>query len=163
MSQNQPGSTVKPLVGLSAITEGVATSTEGIECTGFLVIDGKRQRTGAAGWRASGENGSENKAWSPPTIRSQVSHRTQPAFSRLPTRWNAVATSILRTWPIVLEWMRLRVVLSMGDRPPDRNWHRRSNGTHPRLRLMSTRRATAQDMVQRHRAGPGRRHPDPDG
>jgi penicillin-binding protein 2 len=32
----EPGSTVKPLVGLSAITAGKLTPTEGIECTGYL-------------------------------------------------------------------------------------------------------------------------------
>ena len=45
-SQLQPGSTVKPMVGLSAITEGVFDPTGTIECTGYLVIDGKRQSCG---------------------------------------------------------------------------------------------------------------------
>jgi penicillin-binding protein 2 len=34
----EPGSTVKPLVGLSAITEGVFGPHEGIECTGFMML-----------------------------------------------------------------------------------------------------------------------------
>jgi penicillin-binding protein 2 len=38
-SQLEPGSTVKPLVGLSAITSGVLGVNQGIECTGYLVID----------------------------------------------------------------------------------------------------------------------------
>jgi penicillin-binding protein 2 len=46
MSQLQPGSTVKPMVGISAISEGVLTPDDTIECTGFLVIDGKRQPNG---------------------------------------------------------------------------------------------------------------------
>jgi len=37
-SQLEPGSTVKPLVGLSGITEGVVKVNEGIECTGFLQL-----------------------------------------------------------------------------------------------------------------------------
>ena len=37
-SQLEPGSTVKPLVGLAAITQGVVGVNEGIECTGFLVL-----------------------------------------------------------------------------------------------------------------------------
>lgn len=37
-SQLEPGSTVKPLVGLSAITQGVVKVNEGIECTGYLVL-----------------------------------------------------------------------------------------------------------------------------
>ena len=38
-SQLEPGSTVKPLVGLSAITQGVIGVNKGIECTGYLVLD----------------------------------------------------------------------------------------------------------------------------
>lgn len=37
-SQLEPGSTMKPLVGLSAITSGVMQVNEGIECTGYLVL-----------------------------------------------------------------------------------------------------------------------------
>jgi len=37
-SQFEPGSTVKPLVGLSAITQGVVKVHEGIECTGYLQL-----------------------------------------------------------------------------------------------------------------------------
>ncbi|HEX8912044.1 MAG TPA: penicillin-binding transpeptidase domain-containing protein, partial [Humisphaera sp.] len=47
-AQLQPGSTIKPVVGLSAITQGIKvgdnplTPDTGIECTGFLVINGKK-------------------------------------------------------------------------------------------------------------------------
>ena len=41
MAQLQPGSTVKPMVGLTAITAGLASAAETVECTGYLVIDGK--------------------------------------------------------------------------------------------------------------------------
>ncbi|HSZ59284.1 MAG TPA: penicillin-binding transpeptidase domain-containing protein [Tepidisphaeraceae bacterium] len=37
-SQLEPGSTVKPLVGLSAITAGVIKVNEGIECKGYLEL-----------------------------------------------------------------------------------------------------------------------------
>jgi penicillin-binding protein 2 len=40
-SQLEPGSTVKPMVGLSAITAGVMKVNEGIECTGYLVLPGR--------------------------------------------------------------------------------------------------------------------------
>jgi len=49
----EPGSTVKPLVGISAITAGRATPEEGIECTGYLIIDGKRLMTTGRCWVAS--------------------------------------------------------------------------------------------------------------
>ena len=34
----EPGSTVKPLLGLGAVTRGVVGPTEGIECTGYLYL-----------------------------------------------------------------------------------------------------------------------------
>lgn len=46
MSQYEPGSTIKPVVGLSAMTAGVATINECIECNGYLVIRNKKQDRG---------------------------------------------------------------------------------------------------------------------
>ena len=48
----EPGSTVKPIVGLGAIADGLLTHTHGIECTGYLVIGGQRYGTGRC-WVAS--------------------------------------------------------------------------------------------------------------
>lgn len=42
----EPGSTVKPLVGLAALREGLITPRSTIECTGYLVLDGVRYRWG---------------------------------------------------------------------------------------------------------------------
>jgi penicillin-binding protein 2 len=39
MDEFEPGSTVKPMLGLGAITQGVLGPTEGIECTGYLILD----------------------------------------------------------------------------------------------------------------------------
>src|SRR4029450_2135380 len=41
-----PGSTVKPVVGLAAIAEGKVGLHEGIECTGFLVLNGIKYPNG---------------------------------------------------------------------------------------------------------------------
>ena len=38
----EPGSTVKPMIGLGAITSGVSGINDTIECTGYLVIGGHR-------------------------------------------------------------------------------------------------------------------------
>lgn len=38
----EPGSTVKPVVGLAGIAEGVIGVHDGIECTGFMEVNGKR-------------------------------------------------------------------------------------------------------------------------
>jgi cell division protein FtsI/penicillin-binding protein 2 len=45
-AQLEPGSTVKPIVGTGAITNGVLGIHEGIECTGYLMLNGKRQSFG---------------------------------------------------------------------------------------------------------------------
>lgn len=44
MSAREPGSTVKPMVGLAGVSEGVVGVHEGIECTGYLVINGLTQK-----------------------------------------------------------------------------------------------------------------------
>lgn len=41
LAQREPGSTVKPMLGISGITEHVVGMHEGIECTGKLILDGK--------------------------------------------------------------------------------------------------------------------------
>jgi penicillin-binding protein 2 len=48
----EPGSTVKPLVGLAAMTAGVLRPEETIECEGFLRIDGRLRKEGRC-WVAS--------------------------------------------------------------------------------------------------------------
>lgn len=52
MAQYEPGSTVKPLVGIAAISTGVARPDERIECTGYLVLNGRRYLTGRC-WTAT--------------------------------------------------------------------------------------------------------------
>ena len=52
MAQVEPGSTVKPMVGLAAITSGVQKVDETIECTGYLVLNGVRYGMGRC-WVAS--------------------------------------------------------------------------------------------------------------
>ncbi|HYO11352.1 MAG TPA: penicillin-binding transpeptidase domain-containing protein [Tepidisphaeraceae bacterium] len=58
-SQLEPGSTIKPLVGLAAITDklnvsdvGVMTVQKGIHCTGYLLIGGRKMPNGRC-WVAS--------------------------------------------------------------------------------------------------------------
>lgn len=52
MAQVEPGSTVKPMVGLAAITSGVQKVDDTIECTGYLVLGGVRYGMGRC-WVAS--------------------------------------------------------------------------------------------------------------
>ena len=58
-SQLEPGSTIKPVVGLSAITQrlnipgiGELSAQTGIECTGYLVLNGRKIRNGRC-WTAT--------------------------------------------------------------------------------------------------------------
>src|SRR5205823_7107963 len=52
MSQREPGSTMKPVTGLAALASGVIGVNDGIECTGYLVLDGVRYSKGRC-WVAS--------------------------------------------------------------------------------------------------------------
>jgi cell division protein FtsI/penicillin-binding protein 2 len=59
-SQLEPGSTIKPLVGLAAISDaklsvpgiGQLTARTGIECTGYLVLNGRKLQNGRC-WTAT--------------------------------------------------------------------------------------------------------------
>ena len=48
----EPGSTVKPIVGIGAITDGIISATGGIECTGYMIVNGKPVHHGGRCWTA---------------------------------------------------------------------------------------------------------------
>jgi penicillin-binding protein 2 len=48
----EPGSTVKPMVGMGAITDGKLGVNEGIECTGYLNLNGHTYKTSHRCWTA---------------------------------------------------------------------------------------------------------------
>lgn len=48
-----PGSTVKPIVGLGAITDGLLGVEDGIECTGYMIVNGRKIRDAFRCWTAS--------------------------------------------------------------------------------------------------------------
>jgi cell division protein FtsI/penicillin-binding protein 2 len=59
-SQLEPGSTIKPVVGISAITQGINLNGagpmhahSGIECTGYLVLNGRKITAGGRCWVAT--------------------------------------------------------------------------------------------------------------
>ena len=49
----EPGSTVKPIVGIGAITDGIISAGQGIECTGYMIVNGKPVHHGGRCWTAS--------------------------------------------------------------------------------------------------------------
>ena len=52
-AQLEPGSTIKPIVGFGAIADALIEPTHGIECTGYLVINGRRIHDAGRCWTAS--------------------------------------------------------------------------------------------------------------
>ncbi|HEX4125046.1 MAG TPA: penicillin-binding transpeptidase domain-containing protein [Tepidisphaeraceae bacterium] len=53
MAEREPGSTMKPLVGLAGIADGVVTVDQGIVCNGYLVIDGHEYTKSYRCWTMS--------------------------------------------------------------------------------------------------------------
>lgn len=83
----EPGSTVKPLIGLGAITEGIMAPNETIECTGYLVIGGTRYSYGRC-WTMS---------------QFQLGHHAVPSSAPHPTGWLNFAEALERSCNIVHE------------------------------------------------------------
>jgi penicillin-binding protein 2 len=102
MSQLQPGSTVKPMVGISAITQGLATPQEGIECTGFLVIDGKRRSVGRC-WVES-KFGPQLRA-----LGMTSAHHPVPSGAPHPTGFLTFGDALERSCNVYFETMASRL------------------------------------------------------
>jgi penicillin-binding protein 2 len=91
--QLEPGSTVKPMVGLGAITQGLMTPEQTIECTGFLVMDGKKYSYGRC-WVAS------NFA---SVLGANVAHHPIPWNAPHPTGYLTFADALERSCNIFFE------------------------------------------------------------
>lgn len=101
MSQYQPGSTVKPLVGVAAVTQGLLTTGDGIECTGYLVIDGKRRGVGRC-WVASKFH---------EELKGAVAHHPVPWDAPHPTGFLNFADSLERSCNVYFETIAHRMGL----------------------------------------------------
>jgi penicillin-binding protein 2 len=99
MSQLQPGSTVKPLVGVAAITQGVLTDADGIECTGYLVIDGKRRGVGRC-WVASKFH---------EALKGAVAHHPVPWDAPHPTGFLTFGDALERSCNVYFETLAHRM------------------------------------------------------
>ena len=92
----EPGSTVKPIVGMGAVTSGLIGVHDTIECTGYLIIDGKEQSCGRC-WVASrffnmlGKQG--------------VSHHQVPYSDPHPTGHLTLSDAIQRSCNVYFETM----------------------------------------------------------
>lgn len=83
----EPGSTVKPLIGLGAITDGIIAPNETIECTGYLVIGGVRYSYGRC-WTMS---------------QFHLGHHAVPSSAAHPTGWLNFAEALERSCNIFHE------------------------------------------------------------
>jgi penicillin-binding protein 2 len=91
---HEPGSTVKPMVGMGAITQGSLRVDETIECTGFLKIDGKQQLFGRC-WTAQ-------RFWNT-QYRALVAHHQLPDKDPHPTGHLVFADAIQRSCNVFFE------------------------------------------------------------
>jgi len=97
----EPGSTVKPMVGLSAITAGVFGVNDTIECTGYLVIDGRQRKEGRC-WVAS------KFAY---ILGAGVAHHPIPSSAPHPTGFLNFADGLERSCNVFFETLADRLKL----------------------------------------------------
>lgn len=88
----EPGSTVKPVVGIGGITSNVVRVDEGLECTGYLVINGKQLREGRC-WVATKFA----------HILGNVAHHPIPSRAPHPTGFLIFADAIERSCNVYFE------------------------------------------------------------
>jgi penicillin-binding protein 2 len=89
----EPGSTVKPIVGAGAVTQHIVNLDTGIECTGYLIIDGHKQRNGRC-WTAS------NLEKEHP---DKVAHHQAPWTAPHPTGFLTLTDAIQRSCNVYFE------------------------------------------------------------
>jgi penicillin-binding protein 2 len=100
-SMLETGSTIKPVVGIGAITQGVMGINDTIECTGFLTIQGKEVPGGARCWTLSkfGFDRSDPRA----------SHHRIPFSDPHPTGFLTFSDALQRSCNVFFENMGYRL------------------------------------------------------
>jgi penicillin-binding protein 2 len=94
MAEREPGSTMKPMVGLAGIAAGVVSVDEGIECTGYLIINGHRYTDQFRCWTAS-----EYKKYGDDAIR----HHQMPSSDPHPTGFLNYSDALQRSCDVYFE------------------------------------------------------------
>jgi penicillin-binding protein 2 len=100
----EPGSTVKPLMGLGALWDGLITPQSTIECTGYLILGGQRFTVGRC-WTMS---------------EYHLTHHDIPAGDPLPTNSLTVADAIERSCDVFFETVADRMGMTR-----ERYWYDR--------------------------------------
>jgi penicillin-binding protein 2 len=88
----EPGSTAKPVVGLGAIGAGISSAQRGIECTGYLVLNGTKYGMGRC-WVASRFA----------HLGINVSHHQIPSHAPHPTGFLNLADALERSCNVYFE------------------------------------------------------------
>jgi penicillin-binding protein 2 len=96
----EPGSTVKPMVGIGAITQGIFPADGTIECKGHLWLDGKEYKVG--------------RCWVATMFESQlgplgIMHHQIPLDGRHPTGFLTFADGLERSCNVVFETLADRM------------------------------------------------------
>lgn len=95
-AQREPGSTVKPIVGMAAVASGIRRADEGYECTGYMVVNGRHFEDGRC-WVTSMFHadicGPNCKVFPCPN----VAHHQQPSYAKHPTGWLTLADALERS------------------------------------------------------------------
>lgn len=94
-----PGSTVKPIIGLAAVAEGLIGVNDTIECTGYLQLGGRTYKTQARCWVASNFFD---------ILNGQVAHHPIPWEAPHPTGFLDLRDAIERSCNVYFE--------TLGDR-----------------------------------------------
>jgi penicillin-binding protein 2 len=89
----EPGSTVKPIVGMAGVAEGVLTVAEGIECTGYLVVGGRPLPSGRC-WTAKFANDPSHP---------DIAHHQIPYEDPHPTGFLTLADALQRSCNVYFE------------------------------------------------------------
>jgi len=104
-SQLEPGSTVKPLVGLSGLTQGVIKVNEGIECTGYLILP--NGHGGVTRYARSGRCWVASTPAFVQALRGQVAHHPIPRPHRghdgNPDGWLTYSDALERSCNVYFE------------------------------------------------------------
>ncbi len=92
----EPGSTIKPVVGIGAITQGTVKVDEGIECTGYLVLGKQKFRFGRCWVASKFERVLKANGLS-------VAHHPVPSYAPHPTGFLTFADALERSCNVYFE------------------------------------------------------------
>jgi penicillin-binding protein 2 len=96
LAVREPGSTVKPIVGMAGVAAGVRGAHDGYECTGYMSVNGRTYRTGRC-W----VNSMFHKVLCKPDCKllpcPTVAHHVVPYDARHPTGFLTLADALERS------------------------------------------------------------------